>query len=464
MQLPESPLALSGRILQLAFPLIFINVGIMIMQFIDALFLAWYSPEAIAAVVPAGMASFLLVSACIGTAGYTGTFVAHYMGSGQQEQMHHALWQGIYVALASSVIVAAIGFFARPLMSLAGHAPAVIELEAQFFEIMCWGSVFGIVSSALSGYYSGQSRTRILMATQLCGIAINIVLDYVLIFGHWGFPRMGIRGAAIATIAGQLATCLLLCVVYIIGIDKTVVLKRIVAFNQSMMLRLLKFGLPSGIRFAFEMLAWTLFLFIVGRIGTQEQAASNIVFRINGFAFFPIIGIAQAVAIMVGQAQGSRDSRLSFRITVTGMVLAESWMVLAAIAFFVVPNVLLNMFTGNSDVATSMVMTHIGVVLLRFVAIYCLLDAFNIVMVSVLQAAGDTRFTMIVSIVAHGVLLSALFIVDHFHGGLYVEWLIATVFVVVTALIWLWRFSRGAWRTMEVVEAQVFEGEPAAAP
>ena len=148
-------------------------------------------------------------------------------------------------------------------------------------------------------------------------------------------------------------------------------------------------------RFAFEMLAWTLFIFFIGRIGDNELAASNIVFRINSFAFFPIIGLGQAVGVLVGQAQGAGNISKTVRLTYTGFYLAEIWMIVIAAILVLFPFNILNLFNGNGVVGTYQPVIALGVILLRFVAVYSLLDACNIIFVSSLQSAGDTRWTMI---------------------------------------------------------------------
>lgn len=217
----------------------------------------------------------------------------------------------------------------------------------------------------------------------------------------------------------------------------------------------MKFGFPAGIRFGSEMFAWTLFLFFAGRVGTMELAASNIGFRINGIAFFPIVGVAQAVAILVGQAQGAKQPDIAARITWRGLLISESWMIATALLFFCFPTQLYGLFekeaTGSS--MNTVAIMQMGIILLRMVALYCLLDACNIVVVSALQAAGDTRWTMWVSVIGHGGFLAALFTIDHFHGSLFLIWGTATCFVMTMALLWVARFKKGAWRKIEILES-----------
>ncbi len=446
------------EIIYLAAPLILSMTGIVVMQFVDALFLAWYSSHAISAIVPASMASNLLVSPFQATAGFTSTLVAHYTGAGKAQKAFAVTWQGIYCAFFSSFIVFGIGFLSKPLFNIVGHEPSIRPLEEIFFSIMCWGAFPAIAASAISGFFTGRGKTKLFMIIQLSGILINTLLDYFLIFGKWGFPKLGMTGAALATTFAQTAVCALLMIAFV----STSSIKdghpwRDRHFDKKLFTRLVHFGFPNGLRFGFEMLAWTGFIFFVGRIGLNELAATNIAFRINGFAFFPVIGIGQAVAILVGQAQGMQDCKRTVKITYTGLLISEVWMITAALIFVLFPSEIYNLFSSEGYVNFSGI-SQIGVTLLKFVAIYSLLDAGNIIFVSALQAAGDTKWTMFLSIFSNGLFLGALLLADLFSFGIWIEWIIATLFVMIIACLWFFRFRSNAWQVIRVIEkpAEVF--------
>jgi MATE family multidrug resistance protein len=217
-----------------------------------------------------------------------------------------------------------------------------------------------------------------------------------------------------------------------------------------MMWRLIKFGLPNGFRFFAEIAAWTIFLFFIGRIGASELAATSISWRINGVAFFPIIGLSEAVRILVGQAQGRNETDESAHVTWQGLILAELWMIATAVLFLLFPHAWYQLFQGST--AGSPLIAEHGVVLLRFIAAYCLLDAANIVVCGALVAAGDTRWTFRASLLAHGIFAASLCVADYLKLGLYTEWYFATVFVMLIALVWIVRFRSGRWKHIRVID------------
>jgi MATE family multidrug resistance protein len=216
----------------------------------------------------------------------------------------------------------------------------------------------------------------------------------------------------------------------------------------------MRYGFPNGIRFAIEVSAWTAFLFFVGRLGKLELTATNIAWRIEGFAFFPVIGVAQAVAILVGNAQGKEDPSESMRVTRRGLAMSQIWVASVALLFVLLPRELFGLFYSPDSMTAEFFdsLVSLGSVLLRFVALYCLLDAFNIVILSALQAAGDTRWTLWAALAAHAVFLGALVWADIAHWGMYAEWGIATAFVCAQALMWLGRLLSGRWKHIRVID------------
>lgn len=446
------------EILTLAVPLILSMIGLVLMQFVDALFLAWYSKDAIAAVVPAGMAATLLISPFQGTAGFTSTLVAHYVGAKRSERAFSATWQGVYFALLSGAVVFLFGFLAEPLFKWAGHAENIRILEQDYFAILSWFAFATLTNCALSGYFSGKGRTTTLMIVELIGLLVNVILDYCMIFGKWGFPQWGMKGAAYATVIAQGVIALILLILFLKSKDSTTTTPwKDRAFDSPLFNRLLRFGIPSGLRFAFEMLAWTIFIFFIGRIGEIELAATNIAFRVNGFAFFPIIGLGQAVGVLVGQSQGAGDTQRTVRLTYTGLLIAELWMISIAALLLFFPSELMNLFKTDGGVGDYSPVASIGVILLRFVAIYSLLDACNIILVFSLQSAGDTRWTMIFSIIVHCVFLGIMIVADSLKLSIWFQWTAATAFVMTAALTWFIRFRSGKWREIRVVESPLKE-------
>ena len=197
------------EVLVVAIPLILSTATWSVQHFVDRMFLTWYSSEAIAAAMPAGMLNFSMVSIFMGTAGYVTTFVAQYYGARQFHRIGPALWQGVYVSLLGGLVIVCAIPFAEPVFSLVGHSPLVQQNEVAYFQILCLGGGAYSASYALSGFFSGRGKTWPVLWVNAATTVVNLVLDYALIFGHWGFPELGIRGAGIATVVAGVFSLLM---------------------------------------------------------------------------------------------------------------------------------------------------------------------------------------------------------------------------------------------------------------
>ena len=424
-----------------------------IMHFTDRVFLANYSVDTIAASMPAGIAAFALISFFLGVAGYTNTFIAQYTGSGTHDRLGAALWQAVYFSLAAGVLLVFTALPAGPLFDLVGHPPAVRKLEIVYFQILVLGSVFLLLEWTLACFYSGRGLTRTVMIVNAVGAAFNVPLDYALINGVWGFPEMGIAGAGIATVAGHGVMLLLyLRLIFTRKNDDTFGVWRNRSFDGKLFLRLMKFGIPKGAQFFMDIFAFTFFVFMIGRLGTVELAATNIVFAINTLAFLPMIGFSIGVTTLVGQAIGGRRPQGGEEATTSTLHITTAYMVAIALLFLLAPEALLRLFLSKAHHQAEI--SAIGVVLLRFVAMYCLLDALNLVYAGALQGAGDTRFVMCASaVLSLGVMIIPVYVcIQYLDAGLYAAWVFATAYVCALALVFWWRYKQGQWKRMRVIE------------
>lgn len=455
-------------VLKIAGPLI-LSMGFWsILHFIDRVFLAWYSSEALAASMPASMLSFAFGSFFLGTAGYVNTFVAQYYGSKRFERVGAAVWQGIYFCLIAGLLMVFLVPLAEPIFVLAGHDPEVRVLEVVYFRILITWIWAVFLMSTISTFFSGRGDTWTVMWVNVVAVLINIVLDYVWIFGYWGFPEWGIRGAAWATVVAEVFGCL---VFFILMLRKkfresyhTLSAWR---FDWGLFVRLWKFGAPNGLQFMIEISAFTIFVLLVGRLGRVELAAANVTFNINTLAFVPMLGVGIAVSTLVGQYLGEDRPDSAERSTWSAIQLSLVYMIVMASAYLFVPDLFLRPFESGANSAEFGPVRDLCVVLLRFVALYCVFDAAYIVFSAAIKGAGDTRFVMWVTVVLSSLVMvipTYLFVVVY-ELGIFFSWGIVTAYIILAGLIFFWRFKGGKWKSMRVIEQEGFslvEGREAA--
>jgi MATE family multidrug resistance protein len=456
------------EVLRIGLPLVVSFGSTSLIHFTDRVFLANYSLEAIAAALPAGIVSFLFTCFFMGVAGYVNVFIAQYMGAGRFDRVGAALWQGIYFSMGAAIFLALLYFIAEPLFAFSGHPPEVRAQEVIYFEILTLGSGLIVISTALSCFFSGRGLTRPVMVTNLIAAAVNIPLDYMLINGVGPFPEMGIAGAAIATVFSQLVmTLLFVALIFGPKSHQPFGLFTARAFDRKLFRRMMNYGLPGGIQFFVDIFAFTYFVFMVGRLGSIELAATNIVFAINTMAFLPMIGLSVTVSTMVGQALGANRPDLAMFSTGSTLRITLFYMSAMVLIYLIVPEPLLGLFSdAETQPANHKAIVEAGVVLLKFVAVYTMFDAFAIILSGALRGAGDIKFvTATMAIASIFVMLLPVYVmIEVLHMGLYPVWTCAAGFIVTLACVFWLRYRGGKWRDMRVIEQEPGESIPSQNP
>lgn len=443
--------------LSLALPLIFSSTGMAIQQFVGRMFLAWYSPEAIAATMPAGLINFTIMHLFIGTAAYSGTFIAQYWGADLEERIGPILWQSFYVAVIAAVVHLFFVPLAGPFFKMVGHPPEVQKLEIIYFQIICFGAGPVVAGAALAGFFIGRGKTMPVMIVAIATNIINMILNYLMIFGYGGFPELGVKGSAYATLIANLLSLIILS--WLCFSRKNIKKFRLLAGwkpDIPLFLRLLRFGLPNGLQFFISFVGLSVFLLLVGRLGTMELAATNITFNINMLAFMPMTGLGMAVMTLVGQYQGKKRTDLAEKSIYSCLHLTNVYMITLALSYVLIPELFLWPFGVKADPAEFEQIEKLVIVLLRFVAVYSLFDGLNIVFSSGVKGAGDTRFVMVMifGFSLLGLALPTYIAMVILRLGLMTAWTIITIYIIILSFAFYLRFQSGRWKMMLIIDTK----------
>ena len=443
------------NVLVLAIPLIISTGTTSVFYFCDRMFLTWYSAEAIAASMPAGMVSQAFMSFFLGVTGYTSVFVAQYYGAAKYNRVGPVIWQGIYISVIGGILLMGLIPFAKTIFTFFGHEPLVQHEEIIYFRVICFGGVPALASAAISGYFSGRGRPWPVMWVNCIGTGVNLVLDYALIFGNWGFPEWGIKGAGIATIIASTSTlCIFLFLMSTGSQNRVFHTLKGWKPDGELFKRILRFGLPAGTQYFLDMASFTVFLLILGRLGTVSLVASNIAFNINTLAFMPMIGCGNAVSVLVGQFLGKGRPDLAEKSSYSGLHLTFIYMVSISIAYVVIPEIFIAPFAAKADPAIFGEISDLSIVLLKFVAVYSIFDTMNIIFSSALKGAGDTKFVMYMTVtLGWAIMVIPTYLsIAVFKYGIMACWVWATSFVITLGIGFTLRFLNGKWKTMLVIE------------
>jgi MATE family multidrug resistance protein len=439
----------------IAYPLIVSTASGTVMMFADRMFLSHYSKEALAAATPAGITHFMCVSLFIGITGYVNSMVAQHYGAQRHGTCGAIAWQGLYVSAAGSAGLLLAAPFVASLFAWAGHAAEVIMLEITYFRILIFGSLFFLGANTLSSFFSGIGQNRIVMLAHVCGMFLNVPLSFGLIFGvaRLRIPPLGIAGAGYGTIMAQF---LILTILFAEFLRERYAVYRVRSgypLHRALLLRLIRFGGPSGVELLLSIAAFNVFLLLLGSLGTNELAAVNLTLSWDVIAFLPQIGLGVAVAAVTGKYVGAKDYVSATRAPYIGLIISFAYASIFVFLFLALPSRLVSVFGGSGagdgfhDVRT------LSVTLLRLAALYVLADAARAIFAGALRGAGDTRFLMWSAVVLHWCFLAipGAFLIRRHLLGVIGAWIWFILFLVFMAIVLIVRFRNDKWKRIDVL-------------
>lgn len=444
----------SRELLQLALPLIVSQSFMTVQVFLDTVLLSWHDALEMTASFPAVMWFWLPFGLLQVTAGYTSTFVAQYTGAGRPQRVGPAVWQGIHFALVCGLLFLVIVPAAPSLIAMGGHSEALQKLEVVYLRCLACAAMPMLIMAAINGFFSGRGQTWTVFGIEAVGTGVNVVLALVLIFGRAGFPEMGIAGAGWATVAGSWVSALLALWLFL-----RPQLRREFNTAQGWQLerelfgRLMWYGGPAGLQVFLDVLVFHLFTQMVGRLGDAAMGATTLTVRLNMIAFLPMMGLGQAVCILVGQRLGGDRPDLAEKSTYTGLVWTFGYMALVAAVYLTLPGVLLSVFAGGPRPEEFAEIAAIVPKLLICVALYSLADSINVSFGFALRGAGDTRFVSLLTFcLAWPIMVLPTGLVVWLDASIYWAWGFATAHIIAMSVCFFLRFRSGAWKTMRVIE------------
>lgn len=443
-----------SEVWRISWPLIIANSFWNLQVTVDRIYLGQYSTEALGAAIAAVGLFWAPMALVQQTAAYVTTFIAQYSGAKQSHWIGPSVWQSIYVSVVGGLLFLLLIPITPWIFTMVGHSPKMQEMEIDYFIALTYSALPTALVAAASGFFTGLGNSKMIMMINGVGLLFNIVLDYLLIFGKMGFPAMGVYGAGVATaIANYGAAFFGFYLVFNQKYEELYKIKSSWKPNFELMSRYIKFGLPSGLQWALEGMAFTVFLIFIGRLpnGDAALAASGITVTINMLAILPPLGVAQGVSVLVGQYLGENNIAKAVRSTWAGLQLSWIYIGLSAVCFLLFPQLFLALFKNSENEAMWSEVSRIVPVLLIFVVVYMFFDAMNLIFSFTLKGAGDTRFVSLIALtIPWPIMILPTWYVSQWESGLYWAWGAASVFVVVQALIFLMRFRGGRWKSMRV--------------
>jgi multidrug resistance protein, MATE family len=436
------------ELLQIAFPLIVSYACDTVMMFCDRLFLSRLSGDHMSAAMAGGLTAFMCTTFFIGIIGYTTAMAAQQLGAGRPERCGAVTAQGGIVALIAYPIMPALIPLVTHLFAEAGLHPTQLSLQTGYFGLLMWGSLVPLLRAVLSNFFSGVGRTRVVMLAAVVSMSTNVGLNYVLIFGKLGFPALGINGAAIGTIVAGALGLLILIAAYLRRENREMF--QVVSgmrWNRGLISELIRLGTPSGVELFLNLVAFTVLVTLFHARGETVASAVTITFNWDMVGFIPLLGVNVAVTSLVGRYVGKKQLDTAHRAVNSGLWLGCGYMFCLMVLFLLAPGPLVDLFRPSETGTSWQESRTMAVVMVQFISVYLLADAVSVVFSGALRGAGDTFWTMVISVANHWLLAAVTYIsLNVLETTAVTAWaaLVLTLWIM-TSILAL-RYYRGNWR------------------
>ena len=442
---PRRPLI---ELLALALPTVLQMLAYTVEQFLDTYMLSKVGDLHAAAAGNASGLVFAVVSFGFGILMLVNALVSQSFGAGRLRDCGPYLWQGIWTGLGYSVLVIPLMFAAHAAFRAMRHPPELIRLEVDYFNVSVALLAIKMMAVAFGQFMIAINRPTVVFWAAAAGVLSNFVVNYLLIYGHFGLPALGVAGAAWGTNAAVFTE---LCIVASVALSPAIRARFNTArwrFDRVRFRELVRAGIPSGFQMSGDVFAWNIFFgAVLAAYGTATLAASIYAIQFMKLAFMPAFGLGTAVTALVGRHVGEGRPELSVARAHLGFRVAATYMLACGAVFWLAGAPLMRLFTHDPQIV------DVGRRVLIFCALFQLFDAMFIIYSGALRGVRDTfvpacvQITLCWILVVGGGLYAANY---HRDWGIAGPWTIGVVYVAILGSFLAGRFSRARWNLTPV--------------
>ena len=368
----------------------------------DTVMLGWYGVNELASVVIGGTFWFVLFIVGSGFASALPAVVASAMARRDEVQVRRTTRMAFWLSLIYATVTAPVFLFAEHILLWAGQDAEVARLAGDYLLIAGWGIYPSLMIMVLKSYLSALERTGVVLWVTVAAALIHGFTNWVLIFGHLGFPELGIRGAAISTLLTETMAFVILALYAVRIFPNHELFSRFWRPDNQAMAQIFALGWPIGLTILAETGLFAGASLMMGWISPISLAAHGIALQLASFAFLMHLGFANAATIRAGQAQGLGDSWALRQGALAAVMLSVGIAAVASCVFFAFAEPLLALFLDPSDLDTPAVIAA-GVGLVYIAAIFQLADGGQAMAIGLLRGIQDTKVPMYIAIVCYWV-------------------------------------------------------------
>jgi len=427
-----------GAMVRLALPIVTVQLGQMLMGVVDTVMVGHVSADAIAAVALGNLYFFGAAIFGMGALMALDPVVAQAVGARDTEAIARGVQRGLLLALGLSVLATALLLPARPVLALLRQPPGVADVAATYARIEIAGILPFYLFAALRQSLQSLKRIAPIVGAMVVGNLVNVGLNYLWIYGHWGFPAAGAVGSAWATSVSRWVMLAWLLVAAWRELRPQLRPFRHDVLAWAPLRRMVALGAPIGVQHELEYGVFAVVGIMMGWLGTQQLAGHQVALNLASLAFMVPLGVSSAAAVLVGHAVGAGDVAAARRAAVAGLVCGAGFMSASALVMLLVPTLLARIYTADAGVVA------LAASLIPIAGVFQVFDGIQVVSIGILRGSGDTRAPMIINVLGFwlvGLPVSAALGFGA-GGGPRGLWWGLTVGLILVALVLIWRVRR----------------------
>ena len=395
MTAPRSFTSHLRAVLALGLPLAGSHVAQFMLAVTDTIMLGWYGVVDLAASVIGAAVFFMLFTFGLGFANAVMPLVATASASDDDTEVRRATRMGLWLSAGFALVVFPVFWFSGSILTALGQPPEVVPLAQDYLRLMGIALFPALIVAVLKNYLAALGRTQVALWLTVAAVFLNIALNWMLIFGNLGFPEMGVRGAAHASIWVQVATALGLAAycARADGLRRYTLFQRFWRPDWQAMGQVWRLGWPIGVALVAETALFSAVAILVGRLGTLQLAAHGIAIEISAAMFMIHMGFSNAGTVLVGRARGRGDTE-ALRAGAKATIVISVCLALGTMVVYILfGGHLIGLFLSPSEPTRDEIIA-VGTVLMMVAALFQLADGAQVVAMGLLRGVQDTKVPM----------------------------------------------------------------------
>ena len=404
----STPLSAAGHAratLVLGLPLAGSSLAQMALHVTDTVMMGWYGVTELAALVLGSSSFFIVFILGAGFAQAVMPMVAAALARGDEAQVRRDTRMGIWLSVGFGVVCYPLFWWSGPIFLALGQKPDVAELAARFMAIAGVGVIPALLVRVMTSYLAALERTQVLLWVTIGAVVVNAGFAWALIFGNWGAPELGVRGAAIASVATQVATFAALAAyaAWQPALRRFRLFQRFWRPDGQGLRGVFRLGWPIGLTAIAEGGLFQASALMMGTIGKVELAAHGIAMQCASITFMVHVGLSSAATVRAGRALGTGDGRALRDGARVAITISAVFSLLTVALFLTMPRPIIAVFLDLAQPDTAAILGF-GTVLLAMAALFQVADAMQVMALGLLRGVQDTRVPMVLAAVSYWVI------------------------------------------------------------